>query len=117
VLVDMLPAAWEIESIVKRVEEYPFLGALSTTRLAEARDDRFVAAFDLGDFEHGNRRWRYSEHNDDEAHLDRDEFRLAYVARVVTPGHFALPAAVVEDMYRPGVMARTDAGETTADKR
>ena len=38
----------EIETIVKRTEEYPFLGLLSATRLAEARDDRFVAAFDLG---------------------------------------------------------------------
>ena len=116
VLVDMLPAAWEIESIVKRVEEYPFLSALSTTNLAEARDDRFVAAFDLGDFER-RRTWRGREQNDAEAHLEWNEFRLAYVARVVTPGHFARPAAVVEDMYRPGVMARTDAGETIADKR
>jgi alpha-2-macroglobulin len=117
VLVDMLPAAWEIETIVKRAEEYAFLGILSKTRLAEARDDRFVAAFDLGDFERGNRRWRVRERDDADFELDRDEFRLAYVARVVTPGHFALPAAVVEDMYRPGVMGRTGAAETIADPR
>ena len=118
VLVDMLPAAWEIETIITRPEEYAFLGLLSKTRLAEARDDRFVAAFDLGDgFARGEGPWRDRERDDADAELDRDEFRLAYVARVVTPGHFALPAAVVEDMYRPGVMARTDAEETTADPR
>jgi alpha-2-macroglobulin len=117
VLVDMLPAGWEIETIIKRPEDYAFLGPLSKTRLAEARDDRFVAAFDLGDFDEGGRRWRYREQNDADAHLASAEFRLAYVVRVVTPGHFALPAAAVEDMYRPGVMARTDAAQTTADPR
>ena len=117
VLVDMLPAAWEIETIVTRPEEYAFLGLLSKPRVAEARDDRFVAAFDLGDPERGERHWRYSERNDDEPQLDDDAFRLAYIARVVTPGHFALPAAMVEDMYRPGLMGRTGAAETTAAPR
>jgi alpha-2-macroglobulin len=120
VLVDMLPAGWEIETIIARAEEYAFLGPLSQTRFAEARDDRFVAAFDLGDGLDGDGRrwaWRYRERNDGERQLEADAFHLAYVARVVTPGHFALPAAVVEDMYRPGVMARTGAQETTADPR
>jgi uncharacterized protein YfaS (alpha-2-macroglobulin family) len=30
------------------------------------------------------------------------------MARAVTPGNYVLPAAQVEDMYRPGVFARTD---------
>jgi alpha-2-macroglobulin len=120
VLVDMLPAGWEIEAPVTRAQEYAFLGPLSKPQIVEARDDRFVAAFDLGDaFDKGRRHrwWRYTERNDAEPQLERDEFSLAYVVRVVTPGRFALPAAVVEDMYRPGVMARTDAGATTADAR
>jgi uncharacterized protein YfaS (alpha-2-macroglobulin family) len=37
----------------------------------------------------------------------RAQFRYAYIARAVSPGSYTLPAAQVEDMYRPGVMART----------
>ena len=35
---------------------------------------------------------------------------LAYVVRAVTPGSYALPPALVEDMYRPHLNARTDMG-------
>ena len=49
--------------------------------------------------------------------LPDDAFHLAYVVRVVTPGTFTLPEAVVEDMYRPSMMARTDSGQTIADPR
>ena len=38
-------------------------------------------------------------------------------ARVMTPGIFELPEAVIEDMYRPGVMARTEAGHTDVEAR
>ena len=49
-LVDLLPAAWEIDVLITDDStSYTFLGPLSTTRAIEARDDRFVAAFDLGD--------------------------------------------------------------------
>ena len=54
----------------------------SPTRVSEARDDRFVAA----DLRGSGSLYR----------------------RAVTPGRYTLPAAV-EDMYRPGVMARTAA--------
>ena len=37
-------------------------------------------------------------------------FRYAYIARAVSPGRYTMPAAQVEDMYRPGVMARTETG-------
>ena len=37
-------------------------------------------------------------------------FRLAYVVRAVTPGEFAMPAAIVENMYAPAVKARTEMG-------
>jgi alpha-2-macroglobulin len=115
VLVDMLPAGWEIEAPVTREETYSFLGPLTKASTIEARDDRFVAAFNLGDAA----RFRVVDRNDDDTAkaLDPDAYHLAYVVRVVTPGHFVLPEAEVEDMYRPGVMARSDASETEADAR
>jgi uncharacterized protein YfaS (alpha-2-macroglobulin family) len=67
---------------------------LSETQAAhlEFRDDRFVAALD-----------RTSG--------DPREFTLAYMVRAVTPGRYVLPAATVEDMYRPQFNARTAMGE------
>ena len=56
-------------------------GSLSRARVAEARDDRFVAAVDV---------------------RGKNRFTLAYVVRAVTPGTYAAPGVVVEDMYRPG---------------
>ena len=113
VLVDPLPAGWEIEASVTQLEQpsppdedissdqhsaqqpYPFLGELTKVTAIEARDDRFVAAFHLGP--------------------TRSRFHVAYVVRVVTPGTFELPEAVVEDMYRPSFMARTAAWKTVSD--
>jgi len=117
VLVDMLPAGWEIEASITRDETYSFLGPLTKASTIEARDDRFVAAFNLGD--NGARRFRFVDRSVDDATktLDPGAYHLAYVVRVVTPGHFVLPEAEIEDMYRPGVMARTDAGATEADAR
>ena len=116
VLVDLLPAGWEIEAPITRESAYPFLGPLTKARMIEARDDRFVAAFDLGD-SFNQDPYKFREKNSAEPSLGRHEYHLAYLVRVVTPGHFTLPEAEVEDMYRPGVMARTDAGETTDDPR
>ena len=56
---------------------------------AEFRSDRFLAAVD----------WRSDQ-----------PFQLAYIVRAVSPGAFHHPAASVEDMYRPQMRARTDAG-------
>jgi alpha-2-macroglobulin len=123
VLADLLPAGWEIEAALASPhhgaaagqQDFDFLGPLSKPLVVEARDDRFVAAFDLG---RKPSRLRYSAVDDDQGpQLDDNAFHLAYVVRVVTPGTFTLPEAVVEDMYRPGVMARTSAGETAADPR
>ncbi len=112
------PAAggWEIEAPIGTTTEYSFLGPMSATRVREARDDRFVAAMDFGS---DLRQWRYriEEVNDDKPHLADNEFRVAYVARVITPGHFTLPEAVVQDMYRPAFMARTVAAVTDVVKR
>ena len=59
---------------------------------AEFRSDRFLAAVD----------WRSDA-----------AFQLAYIVRAVSPGVFHHPAASVEDMYRPQMRARTDAGRVT----
>ena len=62
-------------------------------------------------------RIRYNRYVPSNPELPGDAFHLAYVVRVVTPGTFTLPEAVVEDMYRPSMMARTDSGQTIADPR
>jgi uncharacterized protein YfaS (alpha-2-macroglobulin family) len=107
VVTDPLPAGLEIEAPVLREDAYPFLGELTRLRAHEQRDDRFVAAFDAG-----SHRW-YNRNVDDAVTrpLEANEFRIAYVVRAVTPGHFIRPETVVEDMYRPQVMARTAAGQ------
>ena len=96
VLADLLPAGFEIEAILNPADgaqegssgPYKWIGKISWTKVSEARDDRFVAAIDLYD--------------------NKDSFTVAYLVRAVTPGEFVFPGAVIEDMYRPGVFARTD---------
>lgn len=100
IIADLLPAGFEIEAILKpedgggqgRSGPYKWIGELVYPRVAEARDDRFVAAVDIS----GKRR-----------------FTLAYIVRAVTPGAFTMPGAVMEDMYRPGVFARTSVGRVS----
>jgi uncharacterized protein YfaS (alpha-2-macroglobulin family) len=107
VIADPLPAGWEIEAPVLRDDAYPFIGQLTRPRAHAERDDRYVAMFDIG-HDRG-----FREINDTKTGaLDDDEFRLAYVVRAVTPGIFVRPETVVRDMYRPDVMARTDAAQT-----
>jgi hypothetical protein len=57
----------------------------------EVHADRFVVAFDR---------------NPD----DKGEFTFAYVVRAVSPGSYVHPPAMVEDMYRPHLNARTATG-------
>ena len=57
----------------------------------EARDDRYVAAFD-----------RLAS--------QKPEFSVAYVVRAVTPGRYVHPGAAVEDMYRPDRFGRGASG-------
>jgi len=111
-LLDLLPAGLEIESVLNddTVKSFPFLSALSSTRITEARDDRFFAAFDLGKRPYRNW-WYYAEEKDDYS------FHVAYIARAVTPGSFALPAAQVSDMYAPRIYGRTDMGHVTIAPR
>jgi uncharacterized protein YfaS (alpha-2-macroglobulin family) len=91
---DLLPAGFEIDnpSLVgsAQLSNFDWLGSTEVAH-TEFRDDRFVAAFNRGGSE---------DH----------EMTLAYVVRAVTPGVYVLPAASVEDMYRPQFSARTATG-------
>jgi len=100
ILTDLLPPGFEIEATLGPDDgardgedgPYAFLGALARPAMSEARDDRFVAAIDIR----------------------AEPVTLAYLVRVTKAGSFALPGAVVEDMYRPGVFGRSAAGRAEA---
>jgi uncharacterized protein YfaS (alpha-2-macroglobulin family) len=102
----------EIESVLNddTIKSFPFLSANTPTRIAEARDDRFFAAFDLGKRPYRNW-WAFG---DDKPGY---RFHVAYIARAVTLGSFALPAAQVSDMYAPRFYGRTAMGRITIAPR
>jgi uncharacterized protein YfaS (alpha-2-macroglobulin family) len=106
-LLDLLPAGFEIESVLNddTVKSFSFLDKLTATRMTEARDDRFFAALALG-----TRPWR--SWWDDDGKYGND-FHVAYIVRAVTPGRFALPAVNVSDMYAPRIYGRTEMGSVT----
>jgi len=112
-LLDLLPAGFEIEAVVngETVKNFPFLAAITNTRIAEARDDRFFAALDLGRKPY--RSWWESE----EDRRNDYAFHVAYVVRAVTPGSFALPAVHASDMYAPRIFGRTAMGHVTIAPR
>ncbi|MEM6535691.1 MAG: hypothetical protein AAF613_08640, partial [Pseudomonadota bacterium] len=93
IVADLLPAGFEIETVLGssdgRSERggFAWIGDIDNAQTAEARDDRFVAAIDVVN----------------------SPRTLAYVVRAVTPGTFAMPGVVAEDMYRPDVYARSAA--------
>lgn len=109
IVADLLPAGFEIETILRpadaRIVEYDwrtgedrvragafdFLGEIARAQSAQAQDDRFVAAIDVYD----------------------KAVTMAYVVRAVTPGSFAMPGVVAEDMYRPEVFGRSAPGRVT----
>ncbi len=100
-LVDHLPAGFEIDNpnlaVGSDAGALAWLGDTSQPSHAEFRDAFFAAAFDLtqgGEEDEG------------------DVLRVAYIVRAVSPGTYAHPPAIVEDMYRPGRYARTEAGTT-----
>ncbi|MFO1248568.1 MAG: alpha-2-macroglobulin [Alphaproteobacteria bacterium] len=103
-VIDLLPAGLEIEQPLKGddAKAYPFVGALTEASMQDARDDRFVAAFDIGT------RYRPVNRKGPEP---TPSFHVAYIARAVSVGHFALPAAWAEDMYAPAIRARTSMSE------
>ena len=95
IVADYLPAGFEIDN--PRLVSSGDTGTLSWISNAvepvnsEFRDDRFTAAFDR---------------NENSPAV----FTVAYVVRAVSPGHYVLPQAVVEDMYRPDRFGRTGTG-------
>ncbi len=99
IVADLLPAGFEIETILRPADglrdgpsgAFAWVGRIDAAQTAEARDDRFVAAIDV---------------------INNDR-TLAYVVRAVTPGEFAMPGVVAEDMYRPDVYARSAANRVT----
>jgi uncharacterized protein YfaS (alpha-2-macroglobulin family) len=101
-LVDRLPAGLEIDNPALyeggATDGLGFLESEVEPVHTEYRDDRFVAAFN-----------RTSS--------DRATFSVAYIARAVSPGHYVLPAATVEDMYRPERFGRTGFGAIDISER
>ncbi len=104
IVADLLPAGFEIETVLRPADgqrsgsdsgAFAWAGEIASAKTVEARDDRFIAAIDL---------------------FDKSQ-QLAYVVRAVTPGDFAMPGAVAEDMYRPQVNARSEAGRVVIQAR
>ena len=93
-VVDMLPAGLELENArlegAVEASAFAWMPELGEPQRVELRDDRFVAVLDL------------ARHD--------GTVTLAYVARAVTPGRYVVPAPFVEDMYRPYLFARGEAG-------
>ncbi|MDJ0932249.1 hypothetical protein [Breoghania sp.] len=91
-LVDPLPAGFEIDNL--NLVKSGDLGGLDWLALnddathIEFCDDRFVVTFDRSGSGPRNA-------------------TFGYLVRAVTTGSYARPAAQVEDMYRPGRLART----------
>jgi uncharacterized protein YfaS (alpha-2-macroglobulin family) len=104
--IDLLPAGLEIESALSgdEAKAYPWLRSSSELTMADKRDDRFVASFDIGS------EYRWSDPKKPEP---QPVFTIAYIARAVTTGTFVMPGGVVEDMYAPGVVARTSMSSVT----
>ena len=94
VMTDLLPAGLVIDNprLVGSADltAFDWLGEVDPAHV-EFRHDRFTAAFERNE---GSPR----------------EQIAAYVVRAVTPGIYAHPAAIVEDMYRPQFSARTATG-------
>jgi len=106
-LLDLLPAGFEIETVLteEKAKSFTFLPKLTETRIAEGRDDRFFASLNLG-----RRTYRSWWDSDEELKRSVNSFQVAYVVRAVTPGSFALPAVNVSDMYAPRVYGRSAMG-------
>ncbi|PLX36686.1 MAG: alpha-2-macroglobulin [Hyphomicrobiales bacterium] len=92
-IVDPLPAGVEIDNpnllSGGNVNNLGWEGLLNSADHTEYRSDRFVAVYN-----------RQPGKN--------LTFRVGYIARAVSPGTFAHPAATIEDMYRPDLQGRTD---------
>jgi len=94
-VVDPLPAGIEIENpnLTEGVstEGLAFTKADLAPVHLEARDDRFVAAFQRDASQ-------------------KPDFGVSYVVRAVTPGRYMHPGASIEDMYKPDRFGRAASG-------
>jgi uncharacterized protein YfaS (alpha-2-macroglobulin family) len=108
-VIDLLPAGLEIETLLTGDDNkpYPWLGSLTGTDMTDSRDDRYVASFSIGS--------QYRE-SDPKKVVTPPSFRVAYIARTTVPGTYIMPAGVVEDMYTPGILARTTVGTMTVNQ-
>ncbi|CAN5891865.1 alpha-2-macroglobulin family protein [soil metagenome] len=113
-LLDLLPAGFEIETVLteEKAKSFSFLQKLTETRIAEGRDDRFFTSFNLG-----RKTYRSWWDDDEEAKRVANAFHVAYIVRAVTPGSFALPAVNISDMYAPRVYGRTAMGRVDITPR
>ena len=96
---DYLPAGLELENAKLGGDDlgaYGWLGAVTTPEHVELRDDRYIAQVNLS---------------------QKVEFRVAYIARAVTPGSFAHGGAHIEDMYQPEQFGRGTATSIVISKR
>jgi uncharacterized protein YfaS (alpha-2-macroglobulin family) len=95
IVADYLPAGFEIDNpnLVSSGDagRLAWIADTADPVHTEFRDDRFTAAF---------------ERKQDSPPV----FTVAYVVRAVSPGHYVLPQAKVEDMYRPDRFGRTGTG-------
>jgi hypothetical protein len=93
-ITDLLPAGFEVDNpkLVRSADlaAFNWLPEITVAH-SEVRSDRFVVAFDRNPEETG-------------------ELTFAYVVRAVSPGIYVHPPALVEDMYRPHLSARTATG-------
>ncbi|HBH35825.1 MAG TPA: alpha-2-macroglobulin, partial [Gammaproteobacteria bacterium] len=82
-VVDLLPAGLELDnpelSGFDLTSTLAWIGSRTSTQHQEYRDDRYLAVLDEG----------------------VNDFRLSYVVRAITPGSYAVPPVLIEDMYRP----------------
>ena len=95
-VIDLLPAGLEIENErlnnTRRQGDFAWLPEMTEAKYVEYRDDRYIAAFDAVPDNGGS-------------------FTFAYILRAVTPGRYKVPAAEVEDMYKPEIRARGESGQ------
>jgi uncharacterized protein YfaS (alpha-2-macroglobulin family) len=93
-LIDLLPAGFELENVrlanARQTDQFAWMPELSDALYTEYLDDRFITAFES-----------YPGY----------EYSFAYMIRAVTPGHYRVPAASVEDMYRPTRIGRGSMGQ------
>jgi uncharacterized protein YfaS (alpha-2-macroglobulin family) len=93
-LVDLLPAGFELENVrlanARQTDQFAWMPDLSDALYTEYLDDRFITGF--------------------ESYPGYD-YSFAYMIRAVTPGRYRVPAASIEDMYRPTRIGRGEMGQ------